>query len=233
MVTLPNEMSLPGVRVVFCVALALCPLACFSGRTSPPPALPTSLTCDGGALPGVAKDPLPLRPQVPGAQTPEAKSAKRLYDEERWAAAKTALARVAAGETGDDLGNRQLAAYQEAVTLFRLGELTGAARIFSEIARERSHVRHGETLLWLAKIAPQVPELTRSLAFYTEDDITKYDNADQRDTFWQLAYLLGRERLDRGLPGAASRLFVRVNGPLKKYAQRCLVKASETPPQPL
>ena len=205
---------------------------CWPSHANAPAALPPSLTCDGGSLPGAAKEPLPLRPQVAGAQTPDAKKAKRLYDDERWPEAKVALARVAAGETGDDIGNRQLASYQEAVALFRLGDSSGAAVIFGEIARERSHLRHGETLLWLAKIAPTVPELTRSLAFYTEDDITKYDNPDQRETYWQLAYLLGRERLDRGLAAASARLFARVDGNWKKYAQRCIVKASEPPPPP-
>ena len=224
-------MNRPAIHVVVIVALAAAPAACLSpARQGPRPALPPSLTCDDGPLPGVTKEPLPLRPQVAGVQTADAKNAKRLYDEERWAEAKIALAHVASGATGDDLGNRQLAAYQTAVALFRLGDSVEAARIFGEIARERSHLRHGETLLWLAKIAVQVPELTRALAFYTEDDITRYDNPDQRDTFWQLAYLLGRERLERGLPAAAARLFGRVDGPLKSYAKRCLARARELPP---
>lgn len=207
-----------------------CSACLFQSRTGPPPVLPPSLTCDDGPLPGVAKDPLPLRPQVAGVQTADAKNAKRAFDEERWAEAKPALERVASGATGDDMGNRQLAAYHEAVALFRLGDAGGAAAIFGEIARERSHLRHGETLLWLAKIAVQSPELTRALAFYTEDDIAKYDNSDQRETYWKLAYLMGRERLERGLPAAAARLFARVDGPLQQNAKRCMQKASEMPP---
>jgi len=209
------------------------PAGLVPSRSAPPPSFPAALTCDGEALPGASKEPLPLRPQIAGVQTADAKNAKRLFDEEHWAEAKPALARVAEGATGDDQGNRQLAAYQEAVTLFRLGDLPGAARIFGEIARERSHLRHGETLLWVAKIATEVPELTRSLAFYTEDDITKYDNPDQRETYWKLAYLMGRERIERKLPNAAKPLFARVDGPLRSYGKRCAEKASAMPPQPL
>ncbi len=223
-----NRLAIRDLTVV--AALLASSVSCLlPGRSAPPPSLPASLTCDDGPLPGVPKEPLPLRPQVAGVQTADAKNAKRLYDEERWAEAKVALGRVATGETGDDVGNRQLAGYQQAVALFRLGDHVEAARIFGEIARERSHLRHGETLLWVAKIAASVPEITRALAFYTEDDITKYDTPDQRETFWQLAYLLGRERLERGLPAAAARLFGRVDGPLKSYAKRCLTKATEMP----
>jgi hypothetical protein len=194
---------------------------------SAPSVLVPTLTCDGEPLPGTTKDALPLRPHTAGPLTEEGKKAKRLYDEEKWRPAVVALARVASGATGDDLGNCQLAGYEEAIARFRFGDGAGAAHIFAEIARDRSHLRHGETLLWISKIALTVPELTRSLVFYTEDDITKYNNREQRDTYRQLAYLMGRERLERGMPAAAAPLFARVDGPLKTYADKCLMKANE------
>lgn len=87
-----------------------------------------------------------------GQMGEEAAVAKRAFDEERYAEATPHLARVAYGETHDDAGNRQLAEYYLGVALYKQGDLTGAADIFGHIAREPSHLKFKETLLWIFKL---------------------------------------------------------------------------------
>ncbi|HEV8246946.1 MAG TPA: hypothetical protein VGP93_14310, partial [Polyangiaceae bacterium] len=85
-------------------------------------------------------------------------SAKQLFDKEKWNEAAQALHRVVTGETGDDAGNKQIAEYYLAISLYRLKFYQASYAIFSVIADNPNHLKFKETLLWLAKLATQLPE---------------------------------------------------------------------------
>src|SRR3954470_8431443 len=93
-----------------------------------------------------------------GQMTEAAAAAKQLFDKEKWSEAAQALHRVVSGETGDDAGNKQLAEYYLAICLYRLKFYQASYAIFSVIADNPSHLKFKETLLWLAKLALQLPE---------------------------------------------------------------------------
>ena len=100
--------------------------------------------------------------QGPSQMTEEAANAKRLFDTERWSEAALGLYRVYKGETGDDGGNRQVAQYHLAIALYRLKFFQASYGIFSEIADKPNHLKFAETLLWLSKLATQLPEPAES-----------------------------------------------------------------------
>jgi hypothetical protein len=134
-------------------------------------------------------------PVTAGQMTEEAATAKRLFDNERWSEAALGLYRVYKGETGDDAGNKQIAQYHLAIALYRLKFYQGSYAIFSEIADKPSHLKFNETLLWLSKLATQLPEpadIVERVGKYTGDAIARFKNPQQIDLFWQLNYLLGR-----------------------------------------
>jgi len=127
--------------------------------------------------------------------TEEAATAKRLFDGERWSEAALGLYRVYKGETGDDPGNRQMAQYHLAIALYRLKFYQASYGIFSEIADKPNHLKFNETLLWLSKLATQLPEpadIIERVGKYTSDAIARFKNPQQIDLYWQLNYLLGR-----------------------------------------
>jgi hypothetical protein len=134
-------------------------------------------------------------PVVAGQMTEAAASAKQLFDKERWNEAAQALHRVVSGETGDDPGNKQLAEYFLAISLYRLKFYQASYAIFSVIADNPNHVKFKETLLWLAKLATQLPEpadIIERVGKYNDEQVGRFDNDQQRDLFWQLNYMLGR-----------------------------------------
>ena len=89
--------------------------------------------------------------------TEEAARAKHLFDGGRWEQASLLLKRVSDGETGDDETNRELAQYRIAIALFNLKYLQMSYAIFSDIAAKSKHVKHSESLLWLARLALLMP----------------------------------------------------------------------------
>jgi hypothetical protein len=134
-------------------------------------------------------------PVTAGQMTEEAAQGKRLFDAERWSEAALALKRVVAGDTGDDEGNKQIAQYHLAIALYRLQFYQASYGIFSEIADKPNHLKFNETLLWLAKLATQLPEpadIVERVGKYKSDQIARFNNPQQRDLYWQLNYLLGR-----------------------------------------
>jgi hypothetical protein len=116
----------------------------------------------GGSAP--AKPGKPARPTdnspppQAGQPTDAASQAKRLYESEKWWDAAQALYRVSTGETGDDEGNKQIAQFNLAKALYKLKFFQAAYSIFSEIADKPNHLKYNETLLWLAKLATDLPE---------------------------------------------------------------------------
>ena len=135
------------------------------------------------------------QPVVAGQMTEEAAQGKRLFDAERWSEAALVLKRVVDGETGDDEGNKQIAQYHLAICLYRLQFYQASYGIFSAIADKPNHLKFNETLLWLAKLATQLPEpadIVERVGKYKRDQIARFNNPQQRDLYWHLNYLLGR-----------------------------------------
>lgn len=161
----------------------------------------------------------PAGPAVAGQMTEEAAQAKRLFDGEKWAQAALALNRVRTGETGDDEGNKQVASYNLAISLYQLKLYQASYNIFSEIADNPNHLKFNETLLWLSKLATQLPEpadIIERVGKYREEAVARFDNANQRELFWQLNYLLGRYKYRNRQYEEAIRLFRKV-GKESKY----------------
>lgn len=134
-------------------------------------------------------------PATAGQMTEEAAQAKRLFDSGKWVEAALALKRVTAGETGDDEGNKQIAQYHLAIALYNLKLYQASYGIFSEIAEKANHLKFRETLLWLARLATQLPEpadIVERVGKYDQAALEGFNNDHQRNLYWQLSYLLGR-----------------------------------------
>ena len=176
---------------------------------------------DPGAQGGAPPAPQNLGPPpAVGQMTEQAAQAKRLFDGEKWADASLALYRVYKGETGDDEGNKQLAQYHLAIALYRQKFYQGAYSIFSEIADKPNHLKFNETLLWLAKLATDLPEpadIVERVGKYDDAAIDKFNNSNQRELFWQLNYLLGRYKYRNRQYDEALRLFSKVDRQSKYY----------------
>jgi hypothetical protein len=160
-------------------------------------------------------------PVVAGQMTEEAASAKRLFDKQRWAEAAGALHRVVSGESGDDPGNQQNAQYWMAISLYHLKFYQASYAQFAQIAQNKNHLKHGQTLLWLAKLATQLPEpagIIDSVGRYTGEDLARFNNPQQRDLYFQLNYLLGRFKYEHDKAyEEAIRLFGRVSPQSKHF----------------
>jgi hypothetical protein len=174
---------------------------------------------EGAAKPGGvdidldAEAPAAQGPVTAGTPTQAAARAKQLFDQEKWTEASLALQRVAAGETGDDPGNQQLAQYYLAISLYRLKFYQSSYSIFSVIADNANHLKFKETLLWLAKLATQLPEaadIIERVGKYSDQQIARFDNEQQQELYWQLNYMLGRYKYRNRQYAEAIRLFGRV-----------------------
>jgi hypothetical protein len=133
---------------------------------------------------------------VAGQMSEEAAQAKRLFDSEKWGEALPALRRVVAGETGDDLGNRQVSAYRMAIVLYRLGRHDESLTAFLPLASDANHLKHAETILWLAKLmdqpAPVGDKAGRAIKEnYRDQDVARFNNAAQRELYEKLRKLMG------------------------------------------
>ena len=160
-------------------------------------------------------------PVVAGQMTEDAAGAKRLFDKQRWAEAAGALHRVVSGETGDDPGNQQLAQYWMAISLFHLKFYQASYSMFASIAQNENHLKHSETLLWLSKLATELPEpagIIDSVGKYGGEDLARFNNPQQRELYFQLNYLLGRYKYEHDKAyEEAIRLFQRVSPQSKHY----------------
>ncbi len=164
----------------------------------------------------------PTGPVVASQMTEEAAAAKKLFDSERWSEAALELFRVWSGETGDDPGNRQLAEYYLAISLFRLKFYQSSYVLFSNIADNKNHLKFKETLLWLAKLATELPEpadIIERVGKYSDDQVARFNNPQQRDLFWQLNYMLGRYKYRNRQFNDAIRLFQKVDSSSEYYVR--------------
>ena len=186
-----------------------------SDSNTPPPPPPT------GKKPKVAAADSGVVAQA-GQPTEAAAAAKRLYESEKWWEAAKALYRVSTGETGDDEGNKQIAQFNLAKALYKLKFFQAAYSIFSEIADKPNHLKYNETLLWLAKLATDLPEpadIVERIGKYNVQQVAKFNNHEQQDLYWQLNYLLGRYKYRNGQYPEALGLFEKVNRKSKFYVQ--------------
>ncbi len=162
-------------------------------------------------------------PVQPGEPSEVAAQAKRLYSSGKLYDAAKALYRVYIGETGDDDGNKQLAQFDLAKTFYSLKYFQASYGIFSDIADKPDHLKFNETLLWLAKLATELPEsadIIERVGKYDEDHISQFkNNAEQRELYWQLNYLLGRYKYRTALYNDALALFTKVSPESKYYVQ--------------
>ena len=189
-----------------------------------PPAAAAPLSC-ASALPAFATEPASAAP-TPGVgqMSEEAAQAKRLFDKEQWAQAVPALERVMSGDTGDDEGNKQLAAYFRAVALHKGGRSPEAAAAFLGLAAQPTHLKHVETLLWLVKLADSAPVVVHGFGFYDARSAARFANPEQHDVHQGALFLLGRERFERGAKAEAAELFAQVEPSSRWYvlAHECL-----------
>jgi len=159
---------------------------------------------------------------VAGNPTEAAAQAKALFDKEKWSEAAQALHRVRSGETGDDPGNKQLAEYFLAISLYRLKFYQASYQIFSGVADNPNHLKFKETLLWLAKLATQLPEpadIIERVGKYNDEDLSRFDNEQQRDLYWQLNFMLGRYKYRNRQFEESIRLFQKVDRRSEYYVK--------------
>ncbi len=158
-------------------------------------------------------------PVTAGQMTEAAAQAKRLFDKENWGQAALMLKRVLDGETGDDEGNKQIAQYHLAIALYRLKFYQASYDLFRQIADNPTHIKFSNTLLWLAKLATQLPEpadIIGPVGKYSSEQVKRFDNPQQRNLYWQLNYMLGRYKYRNRKFEEAVKLFSKVK-PQSRY----------------
>jgi hypothetical protein len=149
-----------------------------------------------------------------GPITDAAARGRVLYQSEKYWDAAEVLYLVSTGATGDADDTREVAQFDLAKTFYKLKFFQAAYALFSEIADHPAHARYEETLLWLAKLATDLPEpadIVERVGRYDADRIARFDNAEQRDLFWRLNYLLGRYDYRNGQYAEAMGLFQKVD----------------------
>jgi hypothetical protein len=170
-----------------------------------------------------ADDSPPAGPAVTaGTMSEGARAAKALFDAQKWPEAALALYGVVAGETKDDDGNKQLAQYFLSISLYRMKLYQASYALFGFIADNRNHLKFGETLLWLAKLATQLPEpadIIERVGRYRDTEIAAFDNDKQKELFFQLNYLLGRYKYRNRQFEEAIRLFNKVDEKSQYFIQ--------------
>jgi tetratricopeptide (TPR) repeat protein len=161
-------------------------------------------------------------PVTAGQPTEAFAAAKKLFDKERWSDAALQLHRVVTGESGDDAGNKQLAEYYLAIALYRLKFYQASYAIFSVVADNPNHLKFKDTLLWLAKLATQLPEpadIIERVGKYSDEEVSRFDNSQQSDLYWQLNYMLGRYKYRNRQYEEAVRLFQKVDRKSEYYVK--------------
>jgi tetratricopeptide (TPR) repeat protein len=164
--------------------------------------------------------PAPGAAVTAGTMSEGARAAKALFDQQKWPEAALALYGVVAGETGDDSGNMQLAQYFLSISLYRMKLYQASYALFGFIADNRNHLKFNETLLWLAKLATQLPEpadIIERVGRYRDTEIASFNNDKQKELYYQLNYLLGRYKYRNRQFEEAIRLFNKVDDSSQYY----------------
>lgn len=157
---------------------------------------------------------------VAGQPTEAMAKAKAAFDKKSWAQAAEGLHKVVDGSTGDDDGNKQLAEFYLAQSLYFLKFYQASFDGFKQIAANPAHQKFAETLLWLAKLATDLPEpadIISHVGKYSDEQLARFDNKAQQKLYWKLNYLLGRYNYRKGQFQEAIRLFQQVNAKSEDY----------------
>ena len=163
---------------------------------------------------------------APPAEGPPSESlanALRLYQEERHQEAAVQLQRVVEGETKDAAGNQQKAQFFLGKSLYHLKYYQSALAVFDEISQlGKGHLYFDQTLQWLAQLASQLPEpagIIEKVGRYDIAQIEQFNNAEGKQFYAQLLYLLGRSKYSPGDFDKAIELFDQVSSSSKWYVQ--------------
>jgi tetratricopeptide (TPR) repeat protein len=143
------------------------------------------VACQSTAPPAESANANASKPARAGVMSAEAAHAKQLFDREQWGDAAYILSRVRRGKTDDDEGNRQLAAYHEAICYYRMKNYDDNASV-----------------------------------------LEKFNNPNQRDHYWTLAFLLGRYANTKGRYAEAVRLLGKVGAASKYFEAAGRLRAS-------
>ncbi len=157
---------------------------------------------------------------VAGQPTSDMAAAKNAFDQKRWAQAAAGMYKVVSGETGDDPGNKQLAEFYLAQSLYFLKFYQSSFDGFTKIASNPQHLKFNESLLWLAKLATDLPEpadIISHVGKFSDDQIRRFDNSAQKELYWKLNYLLGRYNYRQAKYEEAVRLFNLVSSESPDY----------------
>lgn len=150
-------------------------------------------------------------------------NALRLYQQERYQEAAVQFQRVVEGGTGDAPAQIQRAQFHLGKSLYHLRFYQSALAVFDEIVeRGAAHVYFPATLQWLAQLATQLPEpadIIRRVGRYSADQLNQFNNAESRNLYNQLLYLLGRSKYNDGLFDEAIALFRQVQRNSRYYVQ--------------
>ena len=162
-------------------------------------------------------------PPAEGPPSEAMANALRLYQEERHQEAAVQLQRVVEGETGDAAGNQQKAQFFLGKSLYHLKYYQSALAIFDEISQlGKGHLYFDQTLQWLAQLASQLPEpagIIEKVGRYDISQIEQFNNAEGKQFYAQLLYLLGRSKYAQGDFEKAIELFDQVPSNSKWYVQ--------------
>jgi tetratricopeptide (TPR) repeat protein len=163
---------------------------------------------------------------APPAEGPPSESlanALRLYQEERHQEAAVQLQRVVEGETKDAPGNQQKAQFFLGKSLYHLKYYQSALAVFDEISQlGKGHLYFDQTLQWLAQLASQLPEpagIIEKVGRYDVGQLEQFNNAEGKQFYGQLLYLLGRSKYAQGDFEKAIELFDQVSNNSKYYVQ--------------
>lgn len=144
--------------------------------------------------------------------------ATQLFDAGAWEPAAIALEAVTRNGTPFE---REVAEYDLAISLHRMGLPNAAYALFSGIADHPNHARFDETLVWLAELAIGLPEPADVI-----ERVGKYDPAriarfteTHHETAAQLSYLFGLYQYRSGLYEAALRSFADVGRASKTWVR--------------
>jgi tetratricopeptide (TPR) repeat protein len=169
---------------------------------------------------------LAAQAEAPPAEGPPSEAlanALRLYQQERYQEASVQFQRVVEGETQDAPANQQKAQFHLGKSLYHLGFYQSALAVFDEIVeRGQAHLYFRATLQWLAQLASQLPEpadIVRRVGRYPTEDLNQFNNAESRNLYNQLLYLMGRSKYRDGNYDESIALFRQVQRTSRYYVQ--------------
>ncbi|MFO0552470.1 MAG: hypothetical protein U0271_29040 [Polyangiaceae bacterium] len=182
-------------------------------------------TLPSRASTGASSATKPTEPAEAGQPTEAAARAKRLLERAEWQDAAIAALEVARGETGDDLGNRQIAEFELMIALYQQSNLPAAEDLAVLISSDANHLKHQEVLLWAVRLASICPSQRIIDAFADRDEGSSVRESVQNSSPRRLARLLvGRRLLERGEQerGEAALRSLFDGGVFEREARACL-----------